>query len=145
MSFDIDEPLMLLPLPLVPPDIELLPVVPLLCEPLPLVGPPFAEGGTPPAVEPVAVEPAVPPVAVPVERVVPAPVPVAVLPVVPVLPAVGPEVVELLLGVPEAPPWPPALVPEPVPVPDWASAPPHARAAAAERARILKVCLMLDS
>jgi hypothetical protein len=130
VSLDIDEPLMLLPLPVVP-----LPIV-LLVVPLLVVGD-----------DPVV------PVAVPVEGVVP--VPVAVLPVVPlpVEPAVGPEVVVLLLGVPEAPPWPVALVPEPppwllapvpvpVPEPDWASTPPHASAAAAERARILKVCLM---
>ena len=139
------------PLPMALP---VVPEVPLLCEPLPLVGPPLAVAGVPlPMVDPVVpvplVEPVVPvvepvvepvvPVAVPVERVVP--VPVAVLPVVPVWPAVGPDVVGLLLGEPEAPPWPPALVPEPV-LPDCANAPPQANAAAAERARILKVCLM---
>src|SRR5439155_2179558 len=67
------------------------------------------------------------------------------LPVEPVLPAFGPEVDVLLLGEPDAPPWPPALVPDPVPVPPappCAKTPPHASAAAAERARILKVCLM---
>jgi hypothetical protein len=62
--------------------------------------------------------------------------------VVEVEPAFGPDVELLLLGEPDAPPWPPPLVPEPVPVPVCASAkpPPHAKAAA--RVRILVVCLM---
>lgn len=77
------------------------------------------------------------PVAVPLERVVlllfiePLVVPVEL-----VAPAFGPEFCVLLLGAPEAPPWP--LLSEPV----CANAPPHARAAAAESARILRVCLM---
>jgi hypothetical protein len=82
-------------------------------------------------------EPLVVPVAVPLERVVllllieP-----LVVPVEPVVPAFGPEFWVLLLGEPDAPPCAP-----PVP-PVWASAPPHAIAAAAERASSLKVCLM---
>jgi hypothetical protein len=56
--------------------------------------------------------------------------------VVPVAPGLGAVLWALLVGEPEAPPWPPLV--EPV----CASAPPHASAAAAERARILRVCLM---
>jgi hypothetical protein len=117
-------------------DVDGLMLLPVPVEPLPIVDDPVV-----PVPVPVVEDPVVPPVAVPLERVVP--VSVAVLPVVPVWPAVGPEVVVLLLGEPEAPPWPLALVPEPVPeLLDCASAPPQASAAAAERARILKVCLM---
>jgi len=110
----------MLPLPVEP--VALLSVVPLGIEDEPVVP------------VPVVVDPLVVPV---VERVVlPLLVVPLVVPVVPVVPAFGPELVVLLLGAPEAPPWPP------VPVPVCASAPPHAIAAAAERARILKVCLM---
>ena len=51
------------------------------------------------------------------------------------VPDVEPVLGVLLLGAPEAPPPPP---------PDWATTRPvpQARAAAAERARILKACLM---
>ena len=67
------------------------------------------------------------PVAVPLERVV---LLLFIEPlVVPVAPGLGAVLWALLVGEPEAPPWPPEV---------WASAPPHAIAAAAERARILK-------
>jgi hypothetical protein len=129
--FDIDESLALLPfvIELLPPAV---PEVVSRCEPLPLVGPPLADDGVP----------VVDPVAVPVERVVA--VPVVELPLV-VLPACGPDVVVLLLGAPEAPPWPLALVPELEPplLPACAIAPPHARAAAAEMARIVRVCFIV--
>jgi len=127
--FDIDDPLVLLPL-----FIELLsvvvPVVELRSELLPFVELLLADDGMLLVV----------PVAVPVERVVL--LPVVALPLV-VPPACGPDVVLLLLGEPEAPPWPLALVPElEPPLLPCATAPPHARAAAAEMARILRVCLM---
>lgn len=132
VSFDIDEPVVLLSL-----FIEL-PVVLLPVEAAPVVAEPLV----PLRIELLPVEPVLvdEPGALPLERFVLLPVSV-LLPVVPMLPACGPEVEVLLLGEPEAPPWP--LVP--VPVPPWAKAPPHASAAAAERARILKVCLMHDS
>ena len=121
VSLFIDE-LLMLPLPVEP--VAVLSVVPLGIEDEPVVPVPIED-------VPVVVDPLVVPV---VERVV---LPLLVVPlVVPVVPAFGPELVVLLLGAPEAPPWPP------VPVPVCASAPPHAIAAAAERARILKVCLM---
>ena len=124
--FDIDDPLVLLPL-----FIELLsvvlPVVELRSELLPVVELLLAEDGVL-LVVPVA------------ERVVL--LPVVALPLV-ALPDCGPDVVVLLLGEPEAPPWPLALVPElEPPLLPCAMAPPHARAAAAEMARILRVCLM---
>jgi hypothetical protein len=130
--FDIDEPFMLLPLL-----IELLPVVPLPVdelvepEPVPVIGvlPPVVpelveEPLVPEPVvpEPVVPEPVVPepvvPAVLPLERVVL--LPIDELPVVPVLPACGPEVEVLLLGEPEAPPCPLALVPEPELLPDCA-------------------------
>jgi len=124
VSLFIDE-LLMLPLPVEP--VAVLSVVPLGIEDEPVVPVPIED-------VPVVVDPLVVPV---VERVVlPLLVVPLVVPVVPVVPAFGPELVVLLLGAPEAPPWPP------VPVPVCASAPPHAIAAAAERARILKVCLM---
>jgi homeobox protein ESX1 len=111
-----------------------LPVVPAPYDVVPVVDDPVA----PVPVVPVAGEPLVVPVAVPVERVVlPLLIEPLVVPVEPVVPAFGPELWVLLLGEPEAPPWPPAPA-EPV----CARAPPHAIAAAAERARILRVCLM---
>ena len=139
VSVDVDELLMLplgvLPLIPVEPAVEPLPAVPLFIEPLLVVSLPVV------VPLPIDDEPVVPdPVAVPVDRVVlllfidPLDVPVD-----PVVPALGPELVVLLLGEPEAPPWPP--LDEPV----CASAPPHTMAAAAERARILKVFLMSDS
>ena len=57
-------------------------------------------------------------------------------------PALGPEVGVLLLGEPEAAPWPPPLVPEPVPDCARAKPPPQDKAAAAAMARILEVFLM---
>jgi len=131
VSLFIDE-LLMLPLPVepvallsvVPLGIEGEPVVPVPIEDVPVVGDPLVV----PVVERVVLPLLVVPLVAPVVPVVP------VAPVVPVVPAFGPELVVLLLGAPEAPPWPP--------VPVCASAPPHAIAAAAERARILKVCLM---
>jgi hypothetical protein len=162
VSFDIDEPLMLLllfiELPDVPvPELVELPVllVPLVdpVELLPVVSVPLVPVPVellPVVPVPLLVDdPVVPPVAVPLERFVPLLfIELPVEPVDPVVPAFGPEVEVLLLGEPDAPPWPPpALVPAPVPVPPappvpCARAPPHASAAAAESARILKVCLM---
>jgi len=133
VSFDIDELFMLL-------SVALLPV-----EPLP-IGARVPSAVVPPAVVltvPVRVVPFVVPVAVPLERVALLPLFIELLllfidPLVddPVVPAFGPALVLLLLGEPDAPPWPPLV--EPV----CANAPPHAIAAAAERARILRVCLM---
>jgi hypothetical protein len=144
VSFDIDDELLLMLLSL-----ALLPVVPRVA--LPVVPAPYdvvpdvdpVAPVVPVPVVPVLEEPFVEPVAVPVERVVLLPLLMEPLllfidPLVdddPVVPAFGPVLVVLLLGEPDAPPWP--LV-EPV----CASAPPHAIAAAAERARILRVCLM---
>jgi len=128
VSFDIVDELlfMLLSLALLP--VER--VVPVVEEPVvPVVEEPVVPG----PVAPVGDEPLVVPVAVPVERVVL----LFIEPlVVPVAPGLGAVLWALLVGEPEAPPWPPLV--EPV----CASAPPHASAAAAERARILKVCLM---
>jgi hypothetical protein len=137
--FDIDEPLVLLPLFI---ELSLLLVDELLVpEPVGVIV------VLPPVVPWLVAPPAVPerdvPVVLPLERVVL--LPIEELPVVPVLPACGPEFGVLLLGEPEAPPCPLALVPEPELLPDCAYAPPQARAAAAERARILMVCLMHDS
>ena len=148
--FDIDEPFMPLPLfielsldeePVVALPVGVIgvlpPVVPLLVAPLVLLRVELP-------VVPIVDEPVVPLVADPVERFV--------LPLIePVEPLFGPAVVGLLVGEPEAPPVlvpvPPALVPlllPPLllPLPDWARAPPQAIAAAAETARILRVCLM---
>jgi hypothetical protein len=140
--FDIDEPFMLLPL-----FIELLSLEePVVALPVGVIGvlPPVVPLLVAPLV-PVVDEPVVPPVAVPVERVV---LPLLIEPVEPLF---GPAAVGLLVGEPDAPPVLvpvlPALVPLllpplPLPLPDWASAPPQAIAAAAEMARILRVCLM---
>ena len=141
---ELDEPvpvvaLPVVPLPVVPVPVVLLPVVlPVALrpvEPLPMV--PLRSLPVPIGLLAVGDEPVVPvPAAVPVERVVPLGLLIDPLdvPVELVEPAFGPEFCVLLLGEPEAPPWPPEL--------DWARAPPHAIAAAAESARILKVCLM---
>jgi hypothetical protein len=115
-----------------------LPVVPAPYDVVPDDVVPVPVADEPVAPVPLVDEPLVAPVAVPLERVVLLGLLIDPLevPVEPVVPAFGPELVVLLLGEPEAPPWPPP------PVPVCASAPPHAIAAAAERARILKVCLM---
>lgn len=76
------------------------------------------------------------PIAVPLDRVV---LPLFIEPFVVLLPELGAVLWALLLGEPDAPPWPP------LDEPFCARALPHARAAAAERARILRVCLMGNS
>jgi hypothetical protein len=80
------------------------------------------------------------PVAVPLERVVLLlfiELPLFIDPLVVLLmPELGAVLCALLLGEPDAPPWPP------LDEPFCARALPHAMAAAAERARILRVCLM---
>ena len=129
---ELEEPVPDVALPVVPLPVVLLPVVLRPVEPLPMV--PLRSLPLPIGLVAVGDEPVVP-VALPVERVVPLGLLIDPLevPVELVEPAFGPEFCVLLLGEPEAPPWPPD---------DCARAPPHAIAAAAESARILKVCLM---
>lgn len=142
-SLDVLEPLMLLlslrfVFDIVLPEVVSLPLLVVLPEVVPVAELLLGE-----AFGPVVAVPVVPERVVSLLRVDVLGLPVVAVPVPvwPAVPALGPLMVELLLGEPEAPPWP--LVP--VPAPPWAKAPPHAIAAAAERARIWKVCLMHDS